>query len=164
MGLGDFGEFLGHVGTLGIFKVVDNHDRSDNAYNDRGRNEWTRLDGNSEVSMAKPAVTDPEAFNTWSHEQIWNPLNGGNGQPEVKPGDVNIYVFMTPGAPPAIGTSTILRGRHHGPKSAGYSRTIHYEISGAGRIDYQYCNNTTEGTHGDPHHVVKILTIDLGSH
>jgi len=74
------------------------------------------------------------------------------------------HVSMTPGAPPAIGTSTILRGRHHGPKWAGYSRTIHYEISGAGRIDYQYCNNTTEGTHGDPHHVVKILTIDLGSH
>ncbi|WP_157978496.1 MULTISPECIES: hypothetical protein [Nocardia] len=106
MGLGDFGEFLGHVGTLGVFKVIDNHDRSDNADNDRGRldnegklawegdrsiigNEWTRLDGSSEVSMAKPAVTDPEAFSTWSHEQIWNALNGGNGQPEVRAGDIN---------------------------------------------------------------------------
>lgn len=58
----------------------------------------------------------------------------------------------------------MLRGKHHGPKWAGYSRTIHYEISGAGRIDYQYCNATTEGELGDPHPVVKILSIDLGNH
>ncbi|WP_157106220.1 hypothetical protein [Nocardia sienata] len=74
------------------------------------------------------------------------------------------HVSCTPGTPPAVGTSTVLRGKHHGPKWEGYSRTIHYEISGAGRIDYQYCNATTEGDRGDPHPVVKILTIDLGSH
>ncbi|AEH10268.1 MULTISPECIES: hypothetical protein [Protofrankia] len=55
-------------------------------------------------------------------------------------------------------------GKHHGPKWDGYSRTIHYEISGAGRIDYQYCSATTEGADGDAHAVVKILTIDLTSH
>lgn len=74
------------------------------------------------------------------------------------------HVSRTPGRPPAVGTSTMLRGRHHGPKWAGYSRTIHYEISGAGRIDYQFCPATVEGTRGDPHPVVKILTIDLTSH
>jgi hypothetical protein len=74
------------------------------------------------------------------------------------------HVSQTPGMPPAVGSSTILRGKHHGPKWDGYSRTIHYEISGAGRIDYQYANATTEGTDGDPHAVVKILTIDLNSH
>ena len=74
------------------------------------------------------------------------------------------HVSSRPGIPPAVGTSTVLRGKHHGPKWAGYSRTIHYEISGAGRIDYQYCNSTSEGHRGDPHAVVKILTIDLGSH
>lgn len=74
------------------------------------------------------------------------------------------HVSSTPGTPPAVGTSTMLRGKHHGPKWEGYSRTIHYEISGAGRIDYQYCNATTEGSQGDPHPVVKIITIDLGSH
>ncbi|APE33394.1 hypothetical protein BOX37_04780 [Nocardia mangyaensis] len=63
-----------------------------------------------------------------------------------------------------MGSSTVLRGKHHGPKWAGYSRTIHYEISGAGRIDYQYRNDTTEGGRGDAHPVVKIVTIDLGSH
>ncbi|MEV0075550.1 hypothetical protein AB0H58_03980 [Nocardia neocaledoniensis] len=74
------------------------------------------------------------------------------------------HVSSTPGTPPSVGTSTVLRGKHHGPKWAGYSRTIHYEISGAGRIDYQYCNDTTEGDRGDAHSIVKILTIDLGSH
>ncbi|MFC8046260.1 hypothetical protein [Nocardia sp. NPDC057353] len=74
------------------------------------------------------------------------------------------HVSATPGRPPAVGSSTVLRGKHHGPKWPGYSRTIHYEISGAGRIDYQYCSDTQEGAAGDPHAVVKILTIDLGSH
>ncbi|MEU6560238.1 hypothetical protein [Nocardia nova] len=74
------------------------------------------------------------------------------------------HVSSTPGMPPAAGSSTVLRGKHHGPKWEGYSRTIHYEISGAGRIDYQYSNETREGDHGDPHRVVKIMTIDLGSH
>jgi hypothetical protein len=35
---------------------------------------------------------------------------------------------------------------------------------GAGRIDYQYNPAATEGAHGDPHGIVKILTIDLDSH
>ncbi len=74
------------------------------------------------------------------------------------------HVSATPGRPPEVGSSTVLRGKHHGPKWPGYSRTIHYEISGAGRIDYQYCNDTKEGVRGDAHPVVKILTIALGSH
>lgn len=74
------------------------------------------------------------------------------------------HVAMTPGQPPKVGRSTVLRGRHHGPKRPGYSRTVHYEITGAGRIDYQYATTTTEGQADDPHAVVKILTIDLGSH
>jgi len=74
------------------------------------------------------------------------------------------HVSKTPAQPPSVGSSTVLRGKHHGPKWEGYSRTIHYEISGAGRIDYQYCSETTEGVLGDKHAVVKILTIDLTSH
>jgi hypothetical protein len=64
-----------------------------------------------------------------------------------------------------------MKGMHKKPKWAGYSTTIHYEISGihyeisgAGRIDYQYNASSTEGTRGDSHGVVKILTIDLSSH
>lgn len=58
----------------------------------------------------------------------------------------------------------MMKGRHHKAKWEGYSSTIHYEISGAGRIDYQYNAASTEGAEGDSHGVVKILSIDLGSH
>jgi hypothetical protein len=74
------------------------------------------------------------------------------------------HVATTPGQPSQVGRATLLRGKHHGPKWPGYSRTVHYEITGAGRIDYQYATATTEGHLGDEHAVVKILTIDLGSH
>lgn len=74
------------------------------------------------------------------------------------------HVAHTPGQPPRVGTSTVMKGKHHGPKWPGYSKTIHYEITGAGRIDYQYADATTEGDQGDAHAVVKILSIDLGSH
>jgi hypothetical protein len=52
----------------------------------------------------------------------------------------------------------------NGPKWPGYSKTIHYEITSAGRIDYQFNPSATEGVRGDPHGVVKIRSIDLGSH
>jgi len=39
-----------------------------------------------------------------------------------------------------------------------------YEISGAGRIDYQFNDAYTGGTVGDPHPVVFILSINLSSH
>lgn len=39
-----------------------------------------------------------------------------------------------------------------------------YEISGAGRINYQYNPAYVDGARGDPHPVVFILTINLSSH
>jgi hypothetical protein len=74
------------------------------------------------------------------------------------------HVAFTPGEHPRVGTSSVMKGKHNGPKWPGYSKTIHYEISGAGRIDYQYNPASTEGAQSDVHGVVKILTIDLGSH
>lgn len=74
------------------------------------------------------------------------------------------HVAHQPGTPPTVGSSSVMKGKHGAPKWEGFSRTIHYEISGAGRIDYQYNPASTEGKRGDPHAVVKILTIDLGSH
>lgn len=74
------------------------------------------------------------------------------------------HIAQTPGGHPAVGTSCMMRGKHNKRKWPGYSQTIHYEISGAGRIDYQYNSASTEGADGDPHGVVKILTIDLSSH
>ncbi len=73
------------------------------------------------------------------------------------------HVASTPGQVPAVGTATILRGSLGRPIAAGFSRTVHYEISGAGRIDYQY-NDASVGKRGDPHQVVFILRIGLGSH
>jgi hypothetical protein len=72
------------------------------------------------------------------------------------------HVALTPGEHPRVGTSSVMKGKHNGPKWPGYSKTIHYEISGAGRIDYQYNPASTEGAERDVH--VKILTMDLGSH
>ena len=74
------------------------------------------------------------------------------------------HVANTPGMPPEVNSATVLKGKAGKPKFDGGSRTIHYEISGAGRIDYQYANEYTGGAHGDPHPVVFILTIDLSSH
>jgi hypothetical protein len=73
------------------------------------------------------------------------------------------HVADTPGQVPAVGTATILKGSLGRPIAEGFSRTVHYEISGAGRIDYQY-HDAYVGTRGDPHPVVFILRIALGSH
>ena len=74
------------------------------------------------------------------------------------------HVASSPGQPPAVGRTSILRGAAGRPLGHGFSRTIHYEISGAGRIDYQFNDAFTGGAHGDPHPVVLLLTIDLSSH
>jgi len=65
---------------------------------------------------------------------------------------------------PPINRTTILSGKAGCPWADGFSRTIHYEISGAGRINYQYSDAYTDGARGDAHRVVIILTIDLTSH
>jgi len=73
------------------------------------------------------------------------------------------HVAYTPGQPPVVNSACKLRGKAAKPKATGFSSTYHYEISGAGRIDYQY-NGEYVGERGDPHGVVWILTVDLGSH
>ena len=74
------------------------------------------------------------------------------------------HVAVSPGRPPDVNRTTILRGRAGRPLAPGCSRTIHYEISGAGRIDYQYADEFRGGRSGDAHAVVLVLTIRLGSH
>jgi hypothetical protein len=74
------------------------------------------------------------------------------------------HVSNTPGEPAAIGRTTYLKGKAGRPKEEGFSRTVHYEISGAGRIDYQYNSAYTGGARGDPYPIVRILAIDLSSH
>lgn len=70
---------------------------------------------------------------------------------------------QTPDRPPKVGTSGMLKGGHNKGKN-GWSRRVHYEISGAGRIDYEYHPAYAGGAKGDEHPVVRILRIALGSH
>lgn len=74
------------------------------------------------------------------------------------------HLSRSPGMPSPINRTIVLAGRAGRPIDEGFSRTIHYEISGAGRINYQYNDAYTGGAEGDPHRVVFILTIDLSSH
>jgi hypothetical protein len=74
------------------------------------------------------------------------------------------HVALTPGEKCAVGSTTILRGEAGRPKGVGWSRTYHFEISGAGRIDYQFHNAYKIHADGDEHPVVAILTINYGSH
>lgn len=56
-----------------------------------------------------------------------------------------------------------MKGKY-GRAHDGWSRRIHYEITGAGRIDYEYHPTYRASPDGDAHRVVRILSIDLGSH
>jgi len=74
------------------------------------------------------------------------------------------HVAATPGSVPALNGSCILRGSAGRPQGAGWSRTIHYEVSSMARINYQYHNSYTTSQGGDPHPVVAILSINYSSH
>jgi hypothetical protein len=74
------------------------------------------------------------------------------------------HVSMTPGSTSPIASTTILRGKAGMPMGSGWSKTYHYEVSGAGRIDYQFHNAYSAGAKGDKHKVVAILTISYASH
>ena len=118
------------------------------------------------VAARRPGSRPPAkpAFRVLVHRQflgIWNELSARVGLANAQ--QFWDHVAMTPGQP-KVGTSSVMKGKHAAPKWPGYSKTIHYEITGAGRIDYQFNPSSTEGPLGDPHGVVKILSIDLGSH
>lgn len=74
------------------------------------------------------------------------------------------HVAYTPGQTSPVASITILRGKAGWPMAEGWSRTNHYEVTGAGRINYQFHNEFSDGALGDAHKVVTIRTIDYGSH
>jgi hypothetical protein len=96
------------------------------------------------------------------YHEVWRALPGRVGLENAQ--QLYDHLAMMPGAPPKVGTSSILRGNIGQPIDAGFSRTIHYEISGAGRVNYQFHDHFTGGAHGDPHPIVVILSIELASH
>jgi hypothetical protein len=73
------------------------------------------------------------------------------------------HVAYTPDRPPRVGRSSVMKGKHK-KGGDGWSPVIHYEISGAGRIDYQYNPAYQTSSSADEHAVVRMLVIDLGSH
>ena len=96
------------------------------------------------------------------YAQLWTELSQRVGIDSAR--QFYDHVAYTPGTPSPINRTTILAGKAGRPWAEGFSRTIHYEISGAGRINYQYNDAYTDGARGDAHRVVFILTIDLTSH
>ncbi len=74
------------------------------------------------------------------------------------------HVAGSPGGPAPVASTCILRGRAGRPLGPGWSRTVHYEVSGAARLDYQFHDSYETALGGDAHRVVAILTINFGSH
>jgi len=74
------------------------------------------------------------------------------------------HVATNPGGTDPIAQTTILKGKVGDPMGPGWSKTVHYEISGAGRINFQFNNAFKGGANGDGHKVVAIRTISYGSH
>lgn len=75
------------------------------------------------------------------------------------------HVSQTPGAKPEGVHMTMLRGKAGKPHEDGFSRTLHWRMPGSGaRVDYQYNAKYTGGAEGDPHAIVRIIAVSLGSH
>lgn len=74
------------------------------------------------------------------------------------------HVAMNPGSRSAIASTCYLRGKAGRPQGPGWSRTIHYELTGSARIDYQFHDAYCTEAGGDPHPVVAILTVSYSSH
>lgn len=74
------------------------------------------------------------------------------------------HVAVEPGRPPRVNRATVLRGSRGRPLDTGFSRTVHYEVSGAARIDYQFNPRWVGPADGREYGIVVILQIGLGSH
>ena len=57
-----------------------------------------------------------------------------------------------------------MKGRQAAALQDGSSRVYHYEVSGAGRVDYRYNPKCKTSPDGDEHAVVYVISIDLSSH
>lgn len=74
------------------------------------------------------------------------------------------HLTTRPDQKPLLGTVTPMKGRQYAGTPGGMSRVYHYEITGAARLDYRYNAQYRTGRHGDPHKIVQIVSIQLGSH
>lgn len=74
------------------------------------------------------------------------------------------HLSQVPGGQSGIAATCILRGKAGKPLGPGWSRTVHYELTGSARADYQFHDAYQVDGEGDPHPVVAILTLNFGSH
>lgn len=74
------------------------------------------------------------------------------------------HLAFDPAGTKGVVKTKFLHGKAGRPKERGFSRTLHYDLSGKARIDYQYCDDHRTGADGDPHKVVYIWTVDFSSH
>jgi hypothetical protein len=95
------------------------------------------------------------------HLQLWNDLVDRCGLQAAQ--QCWDQLAFNADRPSPFGNITMMKGKlRHGKD--GWSGVHHYEITGAGRVDFQHHANFSGGAIGDEHAVVRIISIDLGSH
>ena len=83
-------------------------------------------------------------------------------------GDQNIqqlcnHLAYRPDQLPLLGSVTRLKGGHMRGKE-GWSDVHHHEVTGAGRINYQFHPDYEGGAKSEKHAIVKVTSIDMSSH
>ncbi|MFF1818493.1 hypothetical protein ACFVWG_14425 [Kribbella sp. NPDC058245] len=96
------------------------------------------------------------------HQQMWRDLADRCGLQNAQ--QAWDHLTQQPDRPPKLGTVTAMKGKHFAAKPDGTSGVYHYEITGAGRIDYRFNRTYRVSPGSDAHAVVFIISIDLGSH
>lgn len=118
------------------------------------------------ITIASPGgkpVTKPR-FRVLMSKSMWKQWENAVSQA----GDQNVqqlwnHLAYRPDQLPLLGSVTRLKGGHMKGKE-GWSDVHHYEITGAGRINYQFHPDYAGGAQGDKHAVVKVTSIDMSSH
>lgn len=119
------------------------------------------------VSARYPGSGAPPVKPAWRvlvhRKQVaeWNRIREVCGESNAE--ELWRHLSERPNQPPLLGTVTPMKGRHNAASADGMSKIYHYEITGGSRLDYRY-NAEYRVDGGDPHQVVQIISIALGSH
>lgn len=95
------------------------------------------------------------------HVETWDSIPARCGESNAR--ELWEHLTTAPNEKPRLGTVSKMKGRQFAATGDGMSAVYHYEITGAGRVDYRYKREFV-AHRGDPHPVVQIVSIDLGSH
>ena len=119
------------------------------------------------VAARYPADGSPSIKPQWrvivhrQHLADWNRLGEVCGESNAK--ELWDHLTARPDQKPLLGSVTPMKGRQYAAKD-GMSRVFHYRVTGAARVDYRFHPEYRTSENGDPHQVVQIVSIDLGSH